>query len=140
MGEKKYFDLEHLVTFSDTNSYGNVYFSKYIDFQGTIREKFLYDNFPEIVEELKLGNFFITEYAHIDYKNETVLFDIILIRMTIMDLSRTRIEFTFDYYNKANNLLLAQGRQAVVWVNSQHRPSLMPDELYDKVVGYFGVE
>lgn len=138
MGKQKYYDFEHLVTFSNTNSYGNVYFSKYIDLQGTIREKFLFDNFPEIIEELKFGNFFITEYVHIDYKNEAVLFDIILIRMTIMDLSRTRIEFSFDYYNKATNLLLAQGRQAVVWVNAQHRPALMPDELYDKVVGYFG--
>ncbi|MCB2219790.1 MAG: acyl-CoA thioesterase [Bacteroidetes bacterium] len=138
MSDKKYLDYEHLVTFSDTNSYGNVYFSKYIDLQGTVREKFLYDNLPGIVEELNSGNFFVTEFAHIDYKNEAILFDTIVVRMTIIDLSRTRIEFQFDYFNKKTNVLLAQGKQAVVWVNAQHRPALMPDELYDKVVGYFG--
>ncbi len=135
---KKYYNYHITVTFQDTNVFGNVYFSKYFEWQGKVREQLLFENYPEIINDLKSGNGFATEYAHVDFKQEAFVFDVIEIKTTVSDLSRTRIEFTFDYYNKSNNLLLAQGRQAVVWVNSQHRPSLMPDELYDRVVGYFG--
>ena len=138
MKMKKFYKYLINVTFQDTNVFGNVYFARYFDWQGKVREEIMKEHYPEIISDLKEGLGFATEYAHIDFKHEAFLFEEIEIRMGLIDLSRSRIEFSFDYYNKNTQQLLALGRQAVIWVNSQHRVSLMPDELYDKIVEIFG--
>jgi len=132
---EKVLEYRHLVTFGDTNVARNVYFARYFDWQGVYRERALHDAYPDFVEDLQRGFGFATEYAHMDFFHEAKLFDDILIRIRISDFSRTRIEFSFDFNRDSPSpkLLLASGKQAVIWVNAQHRPSLMPDELYDRL-------
>ena len=134
--QSKYFEYKHLVTFDDTNSTGNVYFARYFQWMGTCREIITAEHYPEIVDDIKRGFGFATEFAHIDYHHESFLFDVVLVRMTINSLSRTRLEFGFEFINQKTSALLATGKQAVVWVNPQHRPSLMPDKLYDNATEY----
>ena len=134
---EKYYEYRHLVTFDDTNSVGNVYFAKFFQWMGSCREVITAEHYPELVTDIKRGFGFATEFAHIDYAQECFLFDKILIKMKVTDLSRTRIEFSFDFVNEKTNATIATGKQAVVWVNPQHRPSIMPDKLYDSIVEYF---
>jgi len=141
MGENiKYYEYRRIVTFDDTNSVGNVYFAKFFQWMGSCREVITAEHYPELVDDRKRGFGFATEFAHIDYKHECFLFDKILIKMSVSDLSRTRIEFSFDFLNENKNTLLATGKQAVIWVNPQHRPSIMPDKLFNSIVDYFGIE
>ena len=134
---EKYYEYHHLVTFDDTNSVGNVYFARFFQWMGSCREVITAEHYPELVTDIKRGFGFATEFAHIDYAHECFLFDKILIKMKVTDLSRTRIEFTFDFVDEKNNSIIASGKQAVIWVNPQHRPSIMPDKLYDSIVEYF---
>ena len=134
------FEYRHLVTFIDTNSVGNVYFVQYLVWMGKCREEITAMHYPEISEDIKKGFGFATEYAHMDYLGEAFLFDHVLIKMFVADLSRTRIEFLFEFYNEKDDKLLGTGSQAVIWVNPQHRPSLMPDKLYDSAVEYFDLD
>ena len=134
---EKYYEYHHLVTFDDTNSVGNVYFARFFQWMGSCREVITAEHYPELVTDIKRGFGFATEFAHIDYAQECFLFDKILIKMKVTDLSRTRIEFTFDFVNIKEQSVVATGKQAVIWVNPQHRPSIMPDKLYDSIVEYF---
>ena len=134
---EKYYEYHHLVTFDDTNSVGNVYFARFFQWMGSCREVITAEHYPELVTDIKRGFGFATEFAHIDYAKECFLFDKILIKMKVTDLSRTRIEFTFDFVDENKNSTIASGKQAVIWVNPQHRPSIMPDKLYDSIVEYF---
>ena len=134
---EKYYEYHHLVTFDDTNSVGNVYFARFFQWMGSCREVITAEHYPELVTDIKRGFGFATEFAHIDYAQECFLFDKILIKMKVTDLSRTRIEFSFDFVNEKKNSIIATGKQAVIWVNPQHRPSIMPDKLYDSIVEYF---
>jgi enediyne biosynthesis thioesterase len=137
--ERKWYQYRHLVTFGDTNIVSNVYFANYFHWQGACRESLMAETYPEFEDDLRRGFGLITEFAHIDFLQESRLFDRVLVRMTVSDVSRTRIEFEFEFVREKDDTLLAQGKQAVVWVNQQHRPSLMPDKLYDSVVSYFDV-
>ena len=132
-----FFEYRHLVTFQDTNLVGNVYFSKYFDWQGKCREALLLQHYPEIVEDLREGFGMATEFAHMEYHREAFLNDEILIRMYVPELSRNRIAFAFKFLRASDEVLLAEGRQAVIWVNRQHRPSLMPERLYTLIADYF---
>lgn len=105
-----------------------------------VREVALAAIYPEFVNDLRRGFSLITEFAHMDFLLEARLFDHVLVRMTVSDLSRTRMEFAFEFRREEDNTLLALGKQAVVWINAQHRPSLMPDKLYDGTAAYYGVQ
>jgi len=137
---EKYYEYQHIVTFDDTNSVGNVYFAKFFQWMGSCREVVTAEHYPELVDDIKRGFGFATEFAHIDYAHECFLFDKILIKMKVSDLSRTRIEFSFDFVNETKSITAATGNQAVIWVNPQHRPSIMPDKLYDSIVDYFDIK
>jgi len=136
---QRWFEYRHLVTFGDTNSAGSVYFAKYFSWQGECREKLLAQFYPEFVNDLKQGFGMITEFAHQDFFSEAILFDQLLVRLTVTALNRSRIEFEFEFVREQDATLLGRGRQAVIWTNSHHRPCLMPDKLYDATVSYFSI-
>lgn len=136
---RRWYECRHLVTFGDTNSAGSVYFAKYFSWQGECREKLLAQFYPEFTSDLRQGFSMITEFAHQDFFGEAALFDQVLIRLTVSALTRSRIEFEFEFIRESDAKLLGRGQQAVIWTNQQHRPSLMPDKLYDATVAYFGI-
>ncbi len=136
----RYFEYEQLVTFQDTNLVGNVYFSKYFEWQGKCREALLLEHYPEITKDLQEGFGMATEFAHMDYRSEAFLNDKVLCQMHIPELSRTRIAFSFNFYRKSDMLLLAEGQQAIIWINAQHKPSLMPEKLFNLVNTYFNLQ
>jgi enediyne core biosynthesis thioesterase len=136
---RRWFDYRHLVTFGDTNTAGSVYFAKYFVWQGECREKLLAQFYPEFVNDLRQGFYMITEFAHQDFLGEATLFDQLVIRLTVVALTRSRIEFEFEFVREQDGKLLARGRQAVLWTNQQHRPSLMPDKLYETTAASFGL-
>ena len=136
----QYFDYHHTVTFTDTNSTGNVYFASFFQWMGKCREILTEQHYPELVKDLEQGFGFATEFAHIDYIKDCFLFEHITVRLYIADFSKIRIEFRFEFINEKDSSLCATGKQAVVWVNSQHRPSLMPDKLYESAVEYFNIK
>ena len=136
---RRWFEYRHLVTFGDTNSAGSVYFANYFAWQGECREKLLAQFYPEFAHDLKQGFGMITEFAHQDFFSEAILFDQLLIRLTVTALNRSRIEFEFEFVREHDATLLGRGKQAVIWTNPHHRPCLMPDKLYDATVSYFGI-
>ena len=137
--KRRWFEYRHLVTFGDTNVVGNVYFTNFFIWQGKSREALLAQFYPEIADDLRQGFGMITEFAHQDFSHEAVLFDEILVRMTVTALSRTRIEFDFEFLRGKDSKLLSTGKQAVIWTNQQHRSSIMPDKLYHATADYFGI-
>lgn len=134
---KRWFEYRHLITFGDTNVVGNTYFAHYFVWQGKCREALMAEFYPEFEQDLQRGFGLITEFAHVDFHHECRLFDKVIVRLTVANLSRTRIEFEFEYVREKDGLLLANGRQAVIWVNPQQRPSLMPDKLYNLCRDHF---
>ena len=137
---RKWFEYSHRVTFADTNMVGNVYFANYIMWTGKCRDLIMAEHYPQLEDHIRSGFGFATESVQMDYLHEAFLFDELLVRMTVSELTRTRVEFLCELLNVANNTLLARGTQTVVWVNPQRRPSLMPEELYAKTCEYFEIE
>jgi len=133
----KWFEYNHCVTFADTNMVGNVYFATYVMWMGKCRDMIMAEHYPEIEAHIKNGFGFATEFVHMDYLREAFLFDELVIRLTVSEISRTRLKFLCEIVNIKDNSVNAKGSQAVVWVNSQQKPCLMPDELYKKTCEYF---
>jgi enediyne biosynthesis thioesterase len=138
--DQRWFECRHLVTFGDTNIAGSVYFARYFHWQGECRERLLAEFYPEFPRDLRQGFSLITEFAHLDFFHEATLFDTVTVRLTVSSLSRSRIEFAFEFVREPDRQLLARGAQAVIWTNPQRHPSLMPDRLFDATATFFNIQ
>lgn len=135
----KCFEQRFTVTFQDTSAAGNVYFATYFRWQGLCRELLLALLHPRAPEDLQRGSGFATRYAHMDFVNEVLLFQPVLVRMTANKLTRIQVDFGFDFFRDSDDCLIARGSQGVVWTGPDHRPSRMPPELHTGIANYYGL-
>lgn len=102
-----------------------------------LMEKCRDDAFEELLPDagryLQLGFGLITKFARIDLANELGFLDQMLVRMECLSLRRTQMELGFEFVRESDGFLLCTGRNAVVWVNAQRHPAIMPEELYNNM-------
>jgi len=134
----RFYDYRLTVSFAETNVVGNVYFANYFVWQGKCREQYLCDYAPQVLEDFKVGYGMITKNSSCDYHNESFAFQKILVQMSLDKLTRTGMSMLFDYYREEEDqrVLLAQGRQTALWVNPEHKVSMMPKYLYEAIENY----
>jgi enediyne biosynthesis thioesterase len=127
-----YFEWRHIVSFEETNLVGNAYYAKYVSWQGRCREMFLRQVCPEILRELQNGLKMFTLSVSCEYRTEVTAFDEIALRLSLEELTRTQIAFTFDYLRAGTDELIALGRQRVVCMRTENGatvPALVPAPL-----------
>src|SRR4051794_16249391 len=93
----KYFEYLHTVGFEETNLVGNVYYVNYLRWQGRCRELFLFQRAPEVLAELQDDLKLFTLRVDCEFFAEITAFDQVAIRMRLMELAQTQVQFGFDY-------------------------------------------
>jgi enediyne biosynthesis thioesterase len=130
----RYFEYRHTVGFEETNLVGNVYYVNYLRWQGRCREMFLKRHCPELLADIRTDLKLFTLNVACDYLAELTAFDDLLIRMRLVELTQTQIEFTFDYLKLTGDdeQLVARGRQRVACMsgrNGHTSPTRVPEPL-----------
>src|ERR1700735_2166064 len=113
---ENYFEYLHTVGFEETSLVGNVYYVNYLRWQGRCREMFLRQKAPEVLAELYEDLKLFTLKVDCEYFLEITAFDELSIRMRLVELGQTQLEFSFDYVRvdaEGNEALVARGRQRV---------------------------
>ncbi|GAA4195423.1 acyl-CoA thioesterase [Microbispora amethystogenes] len=134
-GMETYFEYRHTVGFEETNLVGNVYYVNYLRWQGRCREMFLKERAPAVLEELRDDLKLFTLRVDCEFFAEITAFDELSIRMRLVDLAQTQLEFAFDYVRQdpgGGETLVARGRQRVACMrgpNSRTVPSRVPESL-----------
>lgn len=128
MSEKE-FVFEKTVYLGNTNMFGNVYFSRYFDWQGEAREAFFNKTVPESLSIFKSGIKFVTIEASIKYNRETTVFDEILIKVRAENFKITTLDLIFTYINKKTGELIATGKQKIGFVDSNNKVIPIPEQL-----------
>ncbi|GIH67822.1 acyl-CoA thioesterase [Sphaerimonospora thailandensis] len=152
-----YFEYTHTVGFEETNLVGNVYYVNYLRWQGRCREMFLKQRAPEVLADLQDDLKLFTLKVDCEFFAEITAFDELSIRMRLVDLTQTQLEFSFDYVrlNRADGdrpdvdrdegtggrteTLVARGRQRVACMrgpNTRTAPSLVPESLVKALEPY----
>ncbi|MFF5179676.1 acyl-CoA thioesterase [Micromonospora sp. NPDC000316] len=129
-----YYEYRHTVGFEETNLVGNVYYVNYLRWQGRCREMFLYHKATEVLDDLRADLKLFTLKVDCEFFAEITAFDQLAIRMRLVELTQTQIEFSFDYVrlHAEGELLVARGRQRVACMrgpNSRTSPTRVPDSL-----------
>ncbi len=129
-----YYEVTHTVGFEETNVVGNVYFVNYLRWQGRCREMFLKEKAPtvlqEVLEDLKL----FTLKVDCEFYSELAAFDQVSLRMRLVDLTPTQIEFAFDYVKvlDGEETLAGRGRQRIACMRGPNKataPCKVPPNL-----------
>lgn len=134
------FDLEHLVTFEDTNVVGNVYYVNHLRWQGQCRELFLHKHAPGVVDALGQGLALVTTSCSCEYFAELFPFDRVLVRMSLGAIQQNRVLMSFDYIRQGDTPeLVARGTQQVAVMERTEaglRPAAVPSDLRDALSTY----
>jgi enediyne biosynthesis thioesterase len=137
------YEYRHIVSFEETNLVGNVYYVNHLSWQGRVRELFLRDHAPDIIEELSRGLSLATLRCSCEYLAELCAFDEVLIRMRLGELSQNRITMLFEYWRLANGReeLVARGEQQVACMKRDGAalsPIPVPKSLREALQPYAG--
>ncbi|MDD4915298.1 MAG: acyl-CoA thioesterase [Methylococcales bacterium] len=128
------YQYRHIVSFEETNLLGNVYYASHIIWQGRVRELFLREYLPEILQEFERGLRIVTTRVSCDYYLELFAFDEIIIRMYASAITRSRITMLFQYYRDTpqGEELIAQGEQQIAFMRhiaNHAQPIPVPEKL-----------
>ncbi|GAA1403217.1 acyl-CoA thioesterase [Catellatospora coxensis] len=129
-----YFEYLHTVGFEETNIVGNVYYVNYLRWQGRCREMFLKDRAPEVLADLQDDLKLFTLKVDCEFFAEITAFDELSIRMRLIELAQTQIQFGFDYVrlDPHGETLIARGGQRVACMrgpNTRTVPARVPQPL-----------
>ncbi|MER7458838.1 acyl-CoA thioesterase [Micromonospora sp. NPDC126480] len=136
-----YYEYRHVVGFEETNLVGNVYYVNYLRWQGRCREMFLHEQAPQVLDELRADLKLFTVKVDCEYFAELSAFDELAVRMRLVDLTQTQIEFAFDYLllGSGGERLVARGRQRVACMrgpNGRTVPARVPSALVHALASY----
>ena len=137
----RYYEYRHTVGFEETNMVGNVYYVNYLRWQGRCREMFLKDRAPEVLEDLQNDLKLFTLKVDCEFFAEITAFDEVSIRMRLLELGQTQVQFSFDYLrlDSAGETLIARGNQRVACMrgpNTRTTPARVPEALVTALQPY----
>jgi enediyne biosynthesis thioesterase len=137
-----YFEYRHTVGFEETNIVGNVYYVNYLRWQGRCREMFLKDKAPAVLADLQDDLKLFTLRVECEFFAEITAFDDLAIRMRLLELAQTQIEFGFDYLRlnpDGTETLIARGLQRIACMrgpNTRTVPARVPAALAEALATY----
>lgn len=136
-----YYEYRHVVGFEETSLVGNVYYVNYLRWQGRCRELFLRERAPGVLDQLRADLKLFTLRVDCEFFVELAAFDELSVRMRLIDLTQTQLEFGFDYHRLADaaDQLVARGRQRVACMrgpNTRTVPAAVPEELVKALAPY----
>ena len=135
------YEYRHIVGFEETNLVGNVYYVNHLRWQGRVREMFLREHAPDVLEELSKGLAMATLRCSCEYLNELNAFDEIIIRMRLSELTQNRITMQFEYWRTKGGReeLVAKGEQSIACLRREGgslAPTPVPKSLRDALQAY----
>ena len=127
------YEYRHIVAFEETNLVGNVYYVNHLRWQGRCRELFLREHAPEVLQELRRDLVLATTRVSCEYLAELSAFDVVLVRMRLLDLSQSQMTLGFEFWREgAGEELVARGSQQVACLRrrgAETVPAPVPEPL-----------
>lgn len=116
------------VRYAETDQMGVAYYANYLIWFEVGRSQFCNDcGFSYRDMERETGLFLIVAEAHCRYKTPARYEDELIISTTISELTRRTIRFSYQI-NRADGVALAAGDTLHVLINTEGRPSTLPDK------------
>ncbi len=111
---KKEFVFPLTVYLSDTNAYGNVYFAKYIEWQGKAREDWFKTLFRDKADAFMQKYKMVTAEVSHKYKHECLPFDKVELGI-IVEPTKMCLHFHFEFRFVDTKQIIGEGYQKIAF-------------------------
>jgi len=136
-GDARIFSTDIMVTLKDTNVFGNVYFSNFIEYQGVIREKFLLSSVPDLHKLLSETSIkLVTVDTYNRFINSAYFGDILVVELTTSAIKAASCKLNISFKNKTTGKIIGKGYQTFCVVKSNGKVIRIPDELLEPLDFY----
>tara|TARA_S200000501_G_scaffold216046_2_gene202743 strand:- start:2490 stop:2897 length:408 start_codon:yes stop_codon:yes gene_type:complete len=123
------------IYYEDTDAGGVVYYANYLKFLERARSEAIYElGFSNTELKKKFGILIIVKSCNIDYKKPAVFEDKLSIISTIIEITKT--SFVMRQNIKRNEELIAVANIRLVSVNSDGKPTKIPDNFKNSINKY----
>ena len=127
-GEDRIFRTEIMVTLKDTNVFGNVYFSNFIEYQGVVREKFLLANVPDLHDLMASRSIrLVTVDTYNRYISNAYFGDTLVVELTTSDIKAATCRLNITFKNKITGKPIGEGYQRFCVVSERGKVLRIPD-------------
>jgi len=126
-GSHKTFELDVDVYLKDVCPYQNTYFSRYLEWQGMCRERFLAE---KILAGFDFRGIFLTKCAHQEYVDETFAFQRIKVLLNTYQLKLASSFLLFRFV--VGDRLVSAGYQQIVCAGHDRQIARFPDIVYER--------
>lgn len=134
----KYFDYPYRVIYGDTDKMGFSYYGNYWSwFEGARNEYFRALDYPYTRCEEE-GYYLPVIEAGIKYLGPSRYDDLLLIRVSVTDLTKTALTFEYEVFNQTTKQKITTGFTRHVFINDQKKLCRMPEEV-TKIVTPFSL-
>ena len=131
-GSDRIFTTEIVITLKDTNVFGNVYFSNFIEYQGIIREKFLLSAVPDLYDMLSAKSIrLVTIDTYNRFLENTYFGDTLLVELTTSAIKASSCKLNITFKNKHTGRIVGSGYQNFCVVKSNGKVIRIPDMLLE---------
>ncbi len=128
-----YFDYEYRVIYGDTDKMGISYYGNYFRwFEGARSEYFRALGLP-YTECEKRGIYLPVVETSAKYFSPSTYDDVIVVRTSVSELTRSSIRFQYQVFKKDHSKLLVAGDSVHVFVDASMKPIRMPDDIRNLV-------
>ncbi|MFH1259842.1 MAG: thioesterase family protein [Elusimicrobiota bacterium] len=130
----KEFYFEKIVYLAETNNFGNVYFTRYLDWCGMALESFFYEIVPSVQEMKEKGMSLVTVKAAMSYKREAKLFDELLVVVQTKRVREKFLEFFFKVVDQKTNKLIASSKQILAFTDENRKLIPLPEQIKNNLL------
>ena len=125
----KIFESYYTVYYEDTDASGFAYHTTYLKFSERARSEILNNFFPEIVNSLKLNNFFfVVKDLHVNFIKPTFLFDKLKVKTSYVDNSFTSL--SLNHLITSENIRVCEINVKLVWIDGNlNKPVKIPKNI-----------
>ncbi len=116
----------------DSNAYGNIYFARYFEWQGVVRERW----FSECIFEnmLALEGALITKNASIEYLKPVFPFEKLIGTLTTSNIKNSSFMIHISFFKSSE--IMATGAQTIVFADKSGKISKLPGNIKQKIKLY----
>ncbi len=126
-GTDRVFRTEMVITLGDTNATGNVYFARFFEFQGVIRERCMLAHIPDVNGYfMKTGYRLVTIDSYHKFINNAYFGDTLIAELTTASMKASQIRINIRFKNCDTGVRIGDGYQNFCCVNSHGQVIKIP--------------
>lgn len=134
-------DGRFLTSLEESNLVGNVYYGNYFIWQGRVRDRMLYEVYPEWFTQYEYASEMVCTHSRLNYLRDAMPFDEVVVEMSVTGVWENKVDFVFQYYralSEGAREKLAVGYQTAYCVGRSEsgnvRATAIPEQVLNRLI------